>query len=98
MKLNFILVYADDAVFFAKSAQTLQIMLNKLHTYSNEWGLKINTDKTKVMVFEKGLPTDANIYYDNIELEVEDSFNYLGKWQLEQNAKNLGRIWIACLL
>ena len=47
------LMYADDAIFFSKSAQTLQNMLNKLHNYSNEWGLKINTDKTKIMIFEK---------------------------------------------
>ena len=76
---TFILMYADDAVFFSKSAQTLQNMLNKLHSYSNEWGLKINTDKTKLMIFEKGFPSeDVHIYYDDIELEVVDSFKYLG--------------------
>ena len=74
----FMLMYADDAVFFSKSAQTLQNMLNKLHNYSNEWGLKINTDKTKIMIFEKGRRTDVHIYYNNIELEVVDSFKYLG--------------------
>ena len=72
-------MYADDAVFFSKSAQTLQNMLNKLHSYSNEWGLKINTDKTKIMIFEKGFPSeDVHIYYNDIELEVVDSFKYLG--------------------
>ena len=76
---TFILMYADDAVFFSKSAQTLQNMLNKLHSYSNEWGLKINTDKTKIMIFEKGFPSeDVHIYYNDIELEVVDSFKYLG--------------------
>ena len=74
----FMLMYADDAVFFSKSAQTLQNMLNKLYNYSNEWGLKINTDKTKVMIFEKGRRTEVHIYYNNIELEVVDSFKYLG--------------------
>ena len=68
------LMYADDAVFFSKSAQTLQNMLNKLYNYSNEWGLKINTDKTKIMIFEKGRRTEVHIYYNNIELEVVDSF------------------------
>ena len=76
---TFILMYADDAVFFSKSAQTLQNMLNKLHSYSNEWGLKINTDKTKIMIFEKGFPSeDVHIYYNDIELEVVDSLKYLG--------------------
>ena len=52
-------------------------LINYILTVMNG-GLKINTDKTKVMVFEKGLPTDVHIYYDNIELEVVDSFKYLG--------------------
>ena len=68
-------MYADDAVFFSK---TLQNMFYKLHDYSNEWGLKVNTDKTKIMIFEKGRKTDVHIYYNNIELEVVDSFKYLG--------------------
>ena len=84
-------MYADDAVFFSKSAQTLQNMLYKLHDYSNEWGLKVKTDKTKIMIFEKGRKTDVHIYYNNIELEVVDSFKYLdiivyknGSWNRTQ--------------
>ena len=30
------------------------------------------------MIFEKGLKTDMHIYYNNTELEVVDSFKYLG--------------------
>ena len=72
------LMYADDAVFFTKSAQPLQNMLHKLQDYSNEWGLKINTDKTKIMIFEKGRRSEVHFHYNNIELEVVDSFKYLG--------------------
>ena len=71
-------MYADDAVFFSKSAQTLQNMIYKLHDYSTEWGPKVNTDKTKIMIFEKGRKTEVHIYYNNIELEVVDSFKNLG--------------------
>lgn len=74
----FILMYADDAVFFSKSAQSLQNMLNKLQDYSTEWGLTVNTEKTKIMVFEKGRKTEVHIYYNDIELENVDSFKYLG--------------------
>ena len=74
----FMLMYAYDAVFFTKSAQTLQNMLHKLQNYSNEWGLKINTDETKIMIFEKGRRSEVHFYYNNIELEVVDSFKYLG--------------------
>ena len=45
--------------------------------YSNEWGLKVNTDKTKIMIFEKGRKTDVHIYYNNVDLEVVDSFKYM---------------------
>lgn len=74
----FILLYADDAVLFAKSPQALQDMLDRLHDYSSAWGLKVNTEKTKIMIFEKGRKTGANIFYNNNLLEVVDSFKYLG--------------------
>ena len=49
----FSLMYADDAVLFSKTKQGLQIMLDKLSNYCNTWSLKVNNDKTKVMVFEE---------------------------------------------
>ena len=45
-------MYAEDAVLFSKTKQGLQIMLDKLSNYCNTWSLKVNTDKTNVMVFE----------------------------------------------
>ena len=69
------LLYADDAILFAKSAETLQNMFNKLHEYSALWEL---TDKTKIMIFEKGRKTNIDIYYNNTLLEVVDNFKYLG--------------------
>ena len=74
----FMLQYADDAVFFAKSAESLQNMLNKLHEYSALWELRVNTDKTKIMIFEKGRKTNIDIFYNNTLLEVMDNFKYLG--------------------
>ena len=47
------LLYADDAVLFSKSPVHLQEMLNKLHEYSQTWGLQVNTSKTKIMIFER---------------------------------------------
>ena len=49
----FLLLYADDQVIFAKSPQILQAMLLDLENYCNFWGLKINTSKTKTMIFRK---------------------------------------------
>ena len=59
------LLYADDAVIFSKSPEILQTMLNRLHTYSTVWDLKVNTKRTKIMIFEKGRKTSIDIFYNN---------------------------------
>ena len=73
-----ILLYADDQVVFAKSPESLQRMLLDIENYCNTWGLKINTSKTKVMIFEKGRHTSYDFYLNNIKLEVVTTFKYLG--------------------
>ena len=65
----FILLYADDAVIFAKSPRVLQSLLHDLETYCLRWGLKINTAKTKVMIFEKGETTHYDFFLNNVKLE-----------------------------
>ena len=97
----FMLLYCDDAVLFAKSPECLQNMLNKLYEYSCIWGIKVNTDKTKVMIFEKGRKTDVNLYYNDSLLEVVDNFKYLGVMFyrnvfLEQNTEMFIRVWFLC--
>ena len=74
----FMMLYADDAVIFAKSPKVLQSMLNDIETYCVTWGLKINTTKTKAMIFEKGRNTTYNFYLNNTKLEIVSSFKYLG--------------------
>ena len=74
----FMLLYADDAVLFSTSPEMLQNMMNKLYDYSSIWNLKVNTNKTKIMIFEKGRKTNVNIYYNDVLLEVVDTFKYLG--------------------
>lgn len=72
------MLYADDAVIFAKSPEVLQSMLNDIETYCVTWGLKINTTKTKAMIFEKGRNTTYNFYLNHTKLEIVSSFKYLG--------------------
>ena len=76
----FALMYADDAVIFSKSKTGLQNMLDKLNVYCKRWNLKVNVDKTKVMIFEKGRTTfvDIGLYFDGTKLELVASFKYLG--------------------
>ena len=74
----FLMLYADDAVVFAKSPEVLQSISADIESYCNIWGLKINTAKTKAMIFEKGRYTHFDFYLNNVRLEVVTSFKYLG--------------------
>jgi hypothetical protein len=74
----FILLFADDSVLFAQTPDALQILLNKLEVYCTDWGLKINTDKTKIMIFEKGRHTNFDFTICNRNIEVVKNFKYLG--------------------
>ena len=76
----FLLLYADDITLFSETAEGLQRALNLLYTYRQRWKLSVNTNKTKVMVFRKGgiLPRDLKFYYNGIEIEIVNTFSYLG--------------------
>lgn len=76
----FLLLYADDIIIFANDKDNLQRSLNILEQYCKTWKLKVNTNKTKVMVFRKGgrLPENLHFFYDGSELEKVNKFVYLG--------------------
>ena len=44
-------MYADDVIIMSENPAALQNSLNNLQKYCNKWALKVNTKKTKVMVF-----------------------------------------------
>lgn len=74
----FLILYADDQVLFATNPDTLQSMLKDIEIYCNTFGLKINIDKTKVMIFERGRPTHFDFHLYGKKLEIVTSFKYLG--------------------
>ena len=76
----FMLLYADDIVIFSKNAEELQVGLDVLVYYCNRWKLKVNLDKTKIMVFRKGgvLPRNLKFYNNGQQLEIVNKFRYLG--------------------
>ena len=49
----FALLYADDTVLMSEIANGLQTLLNIFYEYSKFWKLKVNIDKTKIMVFPR---------------------------------------------
>ena len=76
----FVLMYADDMVLLAETAEGLQKMLDTLVRYTDKWNLTVNTNKTKVMVFRNGgkLREEDKWYFNGGVLETVDEFNYLG--------------------
>ena len=79
--ITFILMlFADDMVILGNTISDLQHGLDLLHTYCTKWGLQVNTDKTKILVFRKrGRLKDNEVWtYDGAKLEVVNDFNYLG--------------------
>ena len=75
----FLLFYADDAVIFATSADQLQTGINAFHEYCKKWKLKVNTIKSKIIVFKKGRRVmRENWTYGDIDIEICNQIQYLG--------------------
>ena len=74
------LCFADDIALISTSVLGLQRMLNKLSGYCEEWKLRVNLDKTKVVVFKKGckLKRVEKWQYRGENVDVVTNFNYLG--------------------
>lgn len=75
-----ILLYADDLSELADTVGRLQSLINELETYTTKWGMKVNVDKTKIMVFRNGgkLRKNEKWLYEGNPLEVVSYFRYLG--------------------
>ena len=67
-------------VIIGKTPNELQQSLDLLKSYCDTWGLEVNTDKTKIVVFRKRGQVFENEkwLYGNSHIEVVNDFNYLG--------------------
>lgn len=74
------LLFADDMVLLSPSKVGLQENLNILDTYSHNWALPINADKTKIMIFQKKPRTskEDNFKIGQKAIKVTTNYNYLG--------------------
>ena len=61
----FLRLYADNIILFANNKENLQLSINILENYCIRWKLKVNTQKTKVMVLRKGGRLRDNISFFN---------------------------------
>ena len=75
-----LILFADDMVLLSETKQGLQRGLNKLNDYCNDWGLSVNVEKTKCLVFKNGgkIKKTEKWYFNGEIIETVDSFKYLG--------------------
>ena len=63
----------------SETKEDLQMQLNCFSEYCDTWKLKVNTSKTKVLIFSKGRqPNNINFIYEENEIEIVKEYNYLG--------------------
>jgi len=77
-----ILLFADDIVLVADSAQELQQMLDLVTDFCSRWRCDCNTKKTEVVVYGKGVSKaemeKMRFHMGAAELRVVVSYKYLG--------------------
>ena len=71
--------YADDNALTSNTAENLQLQLNNFYDYTRLKKLKLNTDKTKLMVFfSRGNSAISTFTYDGTPLELVTELKFLG--------------------
>ena len=80
LKEIFLLLFADDIALISSTPVGLQTQLDSLATASDRLGLKVNLDKTKVMIFRKGghISKSEKWFYKEEVIEIVNSYKYLG--------------------
>ena len=87
-----LLMFADDMVLVSETREGLQLGLDDLHSYCVKWGMKVNIDKTKIVVFKKGGRTSKNDNwtYNGYPVDVVSSFKYLGYYLSSTGSFRMG--------
>ena len=70
--------WADDLILISESKEGLQRCLNLLFLYCKKWGLEVNADKTKTMVFSKQADKTTTFNFNNIPIMNVQEMVYLG--------------------
>ena len=71
--------YADDTALIADSEEKLQRLLNVITKESERLGLKLNCDKTYVMVAsKKAQALVCSVTVNSMQIEQVNHFKYLG--------------------
>jgi len=75
-----IILYADDIAMVNDTVGRLQAGLNTLSKFCQDYGLRVNKTKTKIMVFRNGgtLRKNERWYFDGTRVETVTYYKYLG--------------------
>ena len=87
------LLYADDLVLLSTSEIGLQRNIDRVNKFCENWGLAINIDKSKIMVFSKNGCDTRDKFRFNLkgdEIEYVNQYKYLGV-----NFSNTGKFSLA---
>ena len=57
--------YANDVALLAPTISSLKLLLNVVNSFGNEYCVKINPDKSKLLVFCKFYNSDINIVFND---------------------------------
>ena len=73
-----VLLYADDTVILASNENDLQYTLDKFFDYCQTWKLRVNINKTKVLIFGARRTNSYSFHLGDNVIEITDKYKYLG--------------------
>ena len=75
----FLFLYADDTAILSESPACLQAALDAMSDYCSQYKLRVNVNKTKIMVFSRGkIRKLPKFTYNGEDVEIVHEFQYLG--------------------
>ena len=74
------LLFADDVALCSDSIGRMRDMINVLEQFCDRWKMKINLEKTKIMVFRRSgkIRKDEAFYIGEKLIEIVNCYKYLG--------------------
>ena len=75
----YVLLYADETIILAESPNELQKALDALFDYCKIWDLKVNTEKTNIVIFSRGkIRVYPTFKFGEENIQVVEDYTYLG--------------------
>ena len=69
-------------VLFAEDSQKMSTLIQNLEKYTEKWGLTVNLEKTKLVLFRNSRTDistfDTNYYFNGSQINFVNEYNYLG--------------------